>query len=77
MAHTVAIRIDPGTPRTGLWCEHCQLPSAMEADVLHLRRDGVSVLGTYRGCTGCGRRIRNVPDPMRRPDMSRDLDGEH
>jgi hypothetical protein len=34
----------------GLWCPTCLLPTAFEADVVVLSEDGVSTLGTFRGC---------------------------
>jgi hypothetical protein len=44
----------------GLWCPTCLLPTAFEADVVVLSEDGVSTLGTFRGC-------ENSDDPTHYP----------
>ncbi|GIH91956.1 hypothetical protein Psi01_25860 [Planobispora siamensis] len=43
-----------GTPRTGLWCERCALPSAVEVDVYFIVGSGEPmVAGTHSTCPGC------------------------
>lgn len=54
MAHVVVGSITHGTPRVGIWCDHCALPSVLEFDLLIVNDDGVSPIGVYRFCPDCG-----------------------
>lgn len=42
-----------GTPRTGLWCPTCSLPSGVEWPVVALRPDGVAPVAFWRQCVEC------------------------
>jgi hypothetical protein len=44
-----------GPMRTGLWCEHCLLPSCVEQDVLVSFRRATAGRYTVRVCVDCGR----------------------
>lgn len=50
---TVLVHLVPGTPRPGLWCDVCALPSKFEVDVYGLsdHSTGPLVLGTWAMCT--------------------------
>lgn len=50
----VYIYLEVGTPRYGLWCNDCMLPSAAEADVWSLRPAGLLRVCTRRCCLQCG-----------------------
>lgn len=44
-----------GTPRTGLWCSRCLLPSGYEVDLYFLVNGaGPRVLQTAEACADCG-----------------------
>lgn len=46
----VTVVLTPGTPRHGLWCPRCALPSAVEVDVWMLTRQGLRLMCTVRRC---------------------------
>jgi len=46
----LTIRVVPGTPRTGLWCESCLLPSRVELDLWWLRADGLRLIAIATAC---------------------------
>lgn len=48
-------QLQTGTPRRiDELCAHCFLPSMIEVDVVSLTNTGVSMFGTWTGCTDCG-----------------------
>lgn len=42
----------PGTPKLGLWCDTCLLPSRYEIPLYVLGDDGPIRVGTKTGCDG-------------------------
>jgi hypothetical protein len=46
---------DFGEPETGLWCEHCQLPSGIEAPYMLMLDGKPDHLFRFRACLDCGR----------------------
>jgi hypothetical protein len=48
------IHLVPGTPRTGLWCPTCLLPSGVEVPLHFLTDTGCLAAGTVRECFDCG-----------------------
>lgn len=50
MNAALLIRLDPGTPRVGLWCPDCLLPSRVEVPLYRLTPDGVVRVGTVSFC---------------------------
>lgn len=51
MAQRVAfVVVVPGTPRAGIWCQSCALPSVVEVDVWALMPSGLRKLGTVTRC---------------------------
>lgn len=53
------IRVHPGPPRTGLWCDRCMLPSVVEFDIL---TDTDQKIGVASSCTDCGPHSGPPPD---------------
>jgi len=53
VAETTYLHIVPGAVETGHWCETCQLPSAVEVELVVLGQTGVSGAGTARLCPDC------------------------
>lgn len=51
---TVVIVLEAGTPRFGIWCRACMLPSGAEVDIWSLRPTGLVRMGTARRCLDCG-----------------------
>lgn len=58
----VVIHITPGTPRFGLWCPACLLPSGYEVPMHTLTRSGVGTLGVIRRCHDCDEPLLNEPN---------------
>lgn len=50
MAVTLKVTLSAGTPRRGLWCERCSLPSVVEVDLWMLTSAGMRLVGTHRKC---------------------------
>lgn len=50
-AHVV--RIQPHVTATGIWCDHCALPSRLQVALLNV--DTLNVLARYQVCDNCGR----------------------
>lgn len=50
----VYVYLEAGTPRYGLWCNDCRLPSAAEVDIWSLRPTCLIRLATQRRCLDCG-----------------------
>ncbi len=48
---TVVVVPEPGTPDTGLWCDHCQLPSLVRFPMNAVLPNGVLPLGYLDLCT--------------------------
>jgi hypothetical protein len=47
------VQLTPGTPKTGLWCPTCLLPSRSEVPIYVLGENGPSVIATANHCDGC------------------------
>lgn len=60
---TGTVHLEPGIPRTGLWCARCRLPSVVEVNLYGWTRTSWSMglMGRARWCTECGHQPR-VPD---------------
>jgi hypothetical protein len=51
---SVTTRLTPGTPKTGLWCNTCLLPSRVEVSIYVLGEAGPFVIATLNRCDECG-----------------------
>lgn len=51
---TMVIVLASGTPRTGLWCPKCLLPSGYDVVVYGLFESGPQPMGRIRECDDCG-----------------------
>jgi hypothetical protein len=54
MARAVTVTVEAGTPRVGLWCDRCLLPSAVEIDYWAFSGSRILALGVKRLCKECG-----------------------
>ena len=52
------IHLTPGTPRGGLWCPTCNLPSGIEIPLYTLTETGVRLMATFRKCDDCGQPLK-------------------
>ncbi|BBU22165.1 hypothetical protein [Mycobacterium xenopi] len=51
------IVLEPGTPRTGLWCPKCMLPSGYEVALYGLFESGPRTVAWARRCYDCGAKL--------------------
>jgi hypothetical protein len=54
---SIAVRLVPGTPETGLWCSRCLLPSGIRVPVHALTATGPRKVTEVTACTDCGLRL--------------------
>ena len=50
----VYFHFDADNALVGLWCEDCNLPSAIRIPILSLSETGVNEVGFYDACMDCG-----------------------
>jgi hypothetical protein len=50
------VLVAAGEPEAGLWCDACQLPSAVRVPLIMITENGAdtSALSAVELCTGCG-----------------------
>lgn len=51
--HTITVRVDPGSPTVGIWCNDCKVPSVVSVPLSTVLDDGVLSLGEFIACTEC------------------------
>lgn len=54
MANTVVVvRLEPGTPETGIWCNACMTSGGFALPILRLCPHGVQTVAIAAGCFTC------------------------
>lgn len=53
MQRTVVIRLDPGTPQLGYWCNACMTSGGIRIPLHQISGHGVTTIATATGCLTC------------------------